>query len=495
MTAQPVQRGALESALSDTELTKTATVESFRTVSRAALALTALGCTQSFLSSGLLFGWPALAIVLRDDGQYRELCEVSVVTCAAQQERLNTIFVVAQLSTSTGIFAHGFVLDRFGPRFDTLLGLTMALCGTVLLGASDSKTFDAFVPGIVLLCFGGGGVHISLFNFCALFPPHLRHTAASAVVGAFVASGSVWFIWAGLIGAGGADFGRRDAFAYLHGALLALCLACTARLWPDRPFAPGARLCFEDARCSLKYRVVVPPPPGQSAVTEGKGTAAQPSPTTTAVPVPVPVGQQMCSKGYILMLIFFGCHYFRFIWYMGTAVDQLEIIGDTSHAYARALPIVVALGCLAVPLVGLVLQRCGGVPGAMMFINVAAMLYNGLAMVQSLQVQPVAFAITSVFRIFLFSTMFSFVQFSFGHRAFGRLSGFMVFSSAAVALLQIPIVAFVHRSLDNDYTVFNAAFLAMCLPLFIPVLMIRGLDRPQDDIVGELASDPAPSKS
>ena len=54
MTAPPVQRGALESALSDTELTKTATVESFRTVSRAALALTALGCTQSFLSSGLL---------------------------------------------------------------------------------------------------------------------------------------------------------------------------------------------------------------------------------------------------------------------------------------------------------------------------------------------------------------------------------------------------------------------------------------------------------
>ena len=496
----PVRRGAIEASLEAEVSDPAATVASVaptsvERVSGAAVALTVLGCAQSFFSTGLLFGWPALALILKKNGQYRELCPIehNDDTCPEQEERLTFIFTLGQLFVSTGVLCHGFILDRYGPRRDTLLALSMVLAGTVLMGVSDSKSFDAFAPAMVLLCFGGGGVHISLFNFSALFPLALRRTVASIITGAFVASGGVWLLWMQIIKAGGGLRDRRESdastsfaftrlhtFVYLHGGLLCCFFATSARLWPDQAFRPGVRLRVESI-WRLKYSIVPPDTSEPTGVDKGSssGSLQSPAPPPPAAPrgAEWPLCRQLSSSSFLTMLVFFAIHYVRYIWYIGTAVEQLEGLGDTTHAYVSWLPLTMALGCTAVPIVGLILERCGGVPSAMLVTNAFAVLYNAFAMADSLPLQPLAFVAASVFRVFLFSTMFCFLQVEFGHKSFGRLSGFMVFTASVFALSQMGSTYIVHKHLDNDFTPFNVAFLVCCAPLVLPPLRMRHLER------------------
>ena len=185
------------------------------------------------------------------------------------------------------------------------------------------------------------------------------------------------------------------------------------------------------------------------------------------------------------MLLFFVLHYVRYIWYIGTAVEQLEGMGDTAHTYVSWLPMTMALGCIAVPMVGLTLERCGGIPSGMLVTNIFAILYNVIATVDTLSLQPLAFVAASVFRVFLFSTMFCFLQVEFGHKRFGRLSGCMVFTASVFALSQMLSTYIVHKHLDNNFTSFNTAFLACCAPLMLPPLRMRYLERKQQRCNGK----------
>ena len=227
--------------------------------------LLALAVTQSACSTGVLFGYSALASTLMRRGQYSELCGDAAVAanrggsgdaagvCAAQKLRFSLIYTFASTCLFSSFLAFGLIVDKYGgPRRANSIGCTLVALGLLLLAMSDSKTLDLFPLGFAIIGLGGPGVHISLFHVALLFPPARKNTIQSFLVGAFVMSGIAFPVERWLIE--NASVPRPTVLA-AHACVL-LCLTVVGlRIWPDKKFTPGDAIQFrKDAL--LSYVVI-----------------------------------------------------------------------------------------------------------------------------------------------------------------------------------------------------------------------------------------------
>lgn len=117
--------------------------------------------------SGVIYNWLDVTNMLKVEGEYMELCHGNFNnkgSCDARDARLNLIYTVAVNVASVGTVVYGLTLDRWGPRLNAFSGALIIGIGYLLFGLSDSKTFDAFIPGYALMAFGGIGVFVSNFH-------------------------------------------------------------------------------------------------------------------------------------------------------------------------------------------------------------------------------------------------------------------------------------------------------------------------------------------
>ena len=127
--------------------------------------LVAFACVQVVMTAAILFGWPALLVVLKDEGQYDELCVNSsssssslmgnvsssssvptqrgLAKCNAQEVRLNLIFTISFILNAVSCLS-GPVFDIIGPRLSNLLG------GVVSTSYNCSSFLSSSCLGIVL---------------------------------------------------------------------------------------------------------------------------------------------------------------------------------------------------------------------------------------------------------------------------------------------------------------------------------------------------------
>lgn len=109
------------------------------------------GFFQSFLCSGILYGWPGLVLILKTDGLYADSCAdttdagsaagaaaldagVTAAVCEEQQTALNTLFTISQGVLTGAMMANGAMVDRFGPRLVSCYGTALVLAGLLLFG-------------------------------------------------------------------------------------------------------------------------------------------------------------------------------------------------------------------------------------------------------------------------------------------------------------------------------------------------------------------------
>ena len=107
--------------------------------------LVGFACLQVVMTAAVLFGWPAFLVVLKDEGQYDELCgnesssslssiedssssssfsvhtQRGLAKCNAQEVRLNLIFTVSYLFNAVSCLS-GILFDIIGPRLANLIG-------------------------------------------------------------------------------------------------------------------------------------------------------------------------------------------------------------------------------------------------------------------------------------------------------------------------------------------------------------------------------------
>ncbi|TVY73391.1 Protein FMP42 [Lachnellula suecica] len=157
-----------------------------------------LAVVYCLFSAGVVFGYAALKPVLIREHVYRDLCtedelERGVRTCFAQEIHLNLMFTVAAVGTNVAALPIGAILDTFGPRLCGIIGSFLLAIGSVLF-AFASPSFDAYIPGYLLLALGGPFVFISSFQLSNTFPRHSGLILA-LLTGAFDSSSAIFLVY------------------------------------------------------------------------------------------------------------------------------------------------------------------------------------------------------------------------------------------------------------------------------------------------------------
>lgn len=209
--------------------------------------------TATFLSltlSGIIFGWPAVELMLEREGVYHYLCVAANDTapvggangtstngggaCLEQVAMFNLIFVIASTGFACAVLPFGIVLDRFGPKVSALLGSSLIGAGTVLFAFSNPPTFDVYIPSYLLIAMGGPPLVFSFMHLSNLFPSR-KGTIITLLNVALDASALVFVLLEALHAAFYPAITLRGIFLVFTG-LPAVSLLIAVFLWPRRAF-------------------------------------------------------------------------------------------------------------------------------------------------------------------------------------------------------------------------------------------------------------------
>ena len=127
--------------------------------------LITLSVIYILLTSGIIFGWPALSLVLEREGQYavshttirsnlidiQELCKKdSSANCPSRQKRFSDIFTTGAISIRFASLPLGFVLDLLGPRLTLVSATTFIAFGLLLFGYADSQSIKIIKSSLTI---------------------------------------------------------------------------------------------------------------------------------------------------------------------------------------------------------------------------------------------------------------------------------------------------------------------------------------------------------
>eukprot|EP01026_Neomeris_dumetosa_P018122 TRINITY_DN1709_c0_g1_i4.p3 TRINITY_DN1709_c0_g1~~TRINITY_DN1709_c0_g1_i4.p3 ORF type:complete len:251 (+),score=22.64 TRINITY_DN1709_c0_g1_i4:856-1608(+) len=159
--------------------------------------------------------------------------------------------------------------------------------------------------------------------------------------------------------------------------------------------------------------------------------------------------------------------------YIGTARVQLTQKGDVSHFYTNLTGPMQALGFIAIPLVGWLLDDVGfGI--TMLVILIGGIVESLLQAIPNLQVQFFTLLLWTVVRFCLYAQYYLIVGSIFGFTHFGKLVGVKSAINGVAGFIQYPALQLVLGPLDGQFIYANIAQ-AVILGLMLPFcfLMMR----------------------
>ena len=186
--------------------------------------------------SGVIFGWPALILILEDENVYSNVCDpdnTSTSPCGAQSSKFNLIYVIATTGFSFAVLPLGFVLDKFGPKISALIGSGLMIAGSLLF-AFSSNDFDAFIPAYLLIGIGGPPIVFSFMHISNLFPKN-KGTIITMLNVALDASAMV-FVLFDLIHSALPETATYKWLFVGYAVVPAFSFVTAIFLWPMKPF-------------------------------------------------------------------------------------------------------------------------------------------------------------------------------------------------------------------------------------------------------------------
>ena len=448
--------------------------------------LVLVSLTNVLFFSGIMFGWAPFLVMLEEEGQYAEVCAGAEGGCADQAARFALIFAVATFLVNGISLPSGILLDRCGGGAMTALAAACTGGGLAMLGASDSRALDLFLPGYALVTVGGQATLFSALPAAFLLPG--RQTLVLALVSClFDGSCVVFQVLSSLRHATGAT--RRALFVGY--ALFSVpCYFAQAFLWARRaPRAPAEEAAVHD------YGSINSEAPEEAAA---RGAApSAPKPRRVAE---LPLPEQLASAEFGFILLFASLGVLRANLYIATNEALLDNLGDAApgpreRLYSRLFGYLMPMGFLFVPAIDRAVAR--SLRFALGVTNALAVAVAGLMLARSLDVQVVNFLVFAGFRAFLcaarrsarrgvgdeaerpfsralslslrYGVMSAYIAQTFGLRTLGRITGCVFTFGAVVNLLQAPIVNFMNFELGGDTDLIALGMLAVGLGMFVPV--------------------------
>jgi len=445
----------------------------------------------SLLTSGLIFGWPPLLLLLNKDGVYSELCADPNAECPEREGRLTAIYTAGSSCFALTVWPMGAVMDYMGPRFSATLGSGLMLAATLLISISDSQGFDAFLLGFILMSIGGPAIVFSFFHMGSLFPRN-KGTIMALFNVMLDASSLVFPLFALISDVTGATY--HEIFFYFSVVPLIVFISGFL-LWPNRiydeyPAQPEESPLLKKKNKATSEKDKTSTEKEKALEKEKSFTEPEPDITAYAFGTRVSASylEQTCSQVFIIAAVFTMFNLLRVNFYIGTVEYQVANISENHAKYwTQTFGFVLPIGGLiSTPIVGWLLDR-QSLWFNVLSLHLAGVAFGVLICLSSVEAMVAAFVIFAFFRAYLFSCMAHFVTDVFGFDNFGKLWGTIFTLSGILNFGIVPMTMVVHNYLAGSYIWVNVICVMICGALFaFPVYLFshRGEDRlwkPQDE--------------
>lgn len=177
-------------------------------------------------------------------------------------------------------------------------------------------------------------------------------------------------------------------------------------------------------------------------------------------------GAQLTSGPALCLAVFFGVHGTSNQWTLATTRDFLASLGDDElgNKYLTIFTLLMPASLLALPLVDLVIHRCG-FHWAFQGVNACALAFALVRLCSdNLNVQIAGFLFFSVFRCFLFSVSFSYIPTLLSGNLIGLASGILFAITGITAFFNIPLAKWTVENAGGDFFVPNLLYTLLILP-------------------------------
>jgi len=409
-----------------------------------------IGVIETFLTIGIIFGWTPMLTILMNEGQYSEVCPGGIGGCQAQALKLNLIFTICVSAFGATFLFAGIFLDKVGPRASRLLGSAIFIVGLILFGASDSKKFDAFIPGYLLIGLGGPSIFSSFFHWSTLF--QRKELYLTMLNCAFDGGAIVFFIFELIYFAGI----KRAYIFYGYAILVSLIFIRSLAMKDPVPQETGRRR----KRYAVEYMTDVKQ--------AGKGVPKIQEDFYT-------FKEQLRSVYYIYALVCLVVVSNFINYYVGTVADQINAKHPSPHTqmiFRTLFNLVFPLGTIlwVVP-IGWMLSKFSIITSLFVGLSVG-IIFGFVICVPSLYIQFLSFILLSLFRPLIYSTISTYVTVVFGFRRFGTLYGVMNIINGIFGLGQYLLNWLVYSAFDGDFFQVNFGMTFMtALMLSFPVFL------------------------
>eukprot|EP00753_Platysulcus_tardus_P014429 PLAT4365.1.p1 GENE.PLAT4365.1~~PLAT4365.1.p1 ORF type:complete len:489 (-),score=147.85 PLAT4365.1:1246-2712(-) len=439
-----------------------------RRISARAIVL-GLSLFFSFLSSGVLYGWPALQTALLRNDVYAPLCEAqnNASPCSAQLTALNGVFTIGSTANTLLAMLLGLLLDRWGPRVTVGLSSGMVTVGYALLSA-QSPTFNALPVAFVCLA-SGIGIHISLLHQAVLWGRH-SGTVVSALTAAFAGSS---FVFPALVAA--MPTASLSTMMQFMAVLQAVAAVASTWLMPKSSARPGQRMILryghavlvdakdlEDGRSSAETDLLPSSDDSDDDVTSPKQSFRFYSALHASARA------QLTSSTFIWHVVTQALLVLRLLSYMGSVNLLLaRKSSDTAAAqsYASIFNVCASLSFLWIPLAGSLVRR--GFAKMLTVTTALAVAYGLLTALPSLPSQLLGFFCWSAARQTLFAYFYAYLGAAFGFGRVGTLNGVASLFIAAAQTLQQPLFVWTETALRGNVVWSQQLQSLALLPIFI----------------------------
>ena len=147
---------------------------------------------NSCILGGVVFGFPALVLILRQEGVYAEVCSCGHF-CSGQREQIAMLSTIGFASAIGSRLFFGVFLDKFGPKItSTLAGLSSTTGFLLLATAKDSDGLSRVIqPAWIILALGGAAIHLTSFHTTNLQLDKAHKGQASVYISAGFGAGSI----------------------------------------------------------------------------------------------------------------------------------------------------------------------------------------------------------------------------------------------------------------------------------------------------------------
>lgn len=197
-------------------------------------------------------------------------------------------------------------------------------------------------------------------------------------------------------------------------------------------------------------------------------TAEKPVTPMISPQTDLPLKEQLLTKTFGLLTFFVIAQLFFFEFYITTAQNQLELMGDAEHDYfyAKSFNIIGSLGFLSIPVFSFLADHYG-YKWTFLLNCVACVIFPIPPLFRSLPPQFISFVVWAVARQFIFSNMYGFVGLKFGFKNYGQLVGIITFGYAVVAQAQYGVIYFILYVLEGSYFWWNMLNIVASVSLFL----------------------------